>query len=337
MGWRFFTAAGAQKFSGQTVFSSTESVSITGNQTDYALGASSSILRVSTDADGYTWQGLVGGTDGRVVVFQNVQANAGRRIILQHNNGVTAANGFSLPYGQNLYVPDRSSVVLVYDGTSNRWRGSVPGTSTATPADTGTASAGTAGKPPSAEDHVHNLETHSISKHTDVSRTLWFPAAMMFPNPGTDATPAEPLGVAGTNQYGHWLAKDANGESGMGLIFRVPEDWASGAVTAKLYYSVSATVGGSTAVVWRCQYVQLVSATTDISAAALTNAAGGTESQTYTINVAYISGSAATLFTPGGAGEMYYILFNRTSAAAGDTYTGNVRMLGAMLTYTANQ
>lgn len=92
---------------------------ITADQNDYdPTGLSgAAVLRLDTDAS-RTITGLAGGSDGRVVVIQNVGAND---LTLADEDVLSlAANRFALVRPVLLVADDVA--VLQYDGTSSRWR-----------------------------------------------------------------------------------------------------------------------------------------------------------------------------------------------------------------------
>lgn len=92
---------------------------LTSDQNDYAPAgfASASVLRLSSDAS-RAITGLAGGASGRIVFLHNYGTNA---IVLKDENASSAtANRFALAADLTI-SPDRA-VLLLYDGTSSRWR-----------------------------------------------------------------------------------------------------------------------------------------------------------------------------------------------------------------------
>ncbi len=96
---------------------------ITANQNDYDPSglSTASILRLSTDATNRHITGLAGGSDGRVILIHNI---GGFVFYLDHEStSSTAANRFILDTGfSQIPVSIKSTLGLVYDGTSSRWR-----------------------------------------------------------------------------------------------------------------------------------------------------------------------------------------------------------------------
>lgn len=93
---------------------------ITGNVDNYNPPGldSASVIRISADADGYNITGLEGGVDGRIVIVQNVGAES---LILTSEDGSSdAENQFLL--SSNVLLAANTSILLQYDGTSEKWR-----------------------------------------------------------------------------------------------------------------------------------------------------------------------------------------------------------------------
>lgn len=95
---------------------------ITSNQNNYAPTGHDNAFtfRLSSDAV-RNISGLAGGVNGRIVILDNVGANA---IQLTHEDaGSTAANRFTFNSGQAPVVLSAGeAMMLKYDGTSSRWR-----------------------------------------------------------------------------------------------------------------------------------------------------------------------------------------------------------------------
>ena len=93
---------------------------ITANQNDYNPTnlATSTILRLDSDAANRQVTGLATGSSGRVVMLSNIGAFD---IVLKDENvGSSASNRFG--FGTDVIVGPKKLVVLVYDATSSRWR-----------------------------------------------------------------------------------------------------------------------------------------------------------------------------------------------------------------------
>lgn len=80
--------------------------------------ASAAVIRASTDAS-RNLTGLVGGSDGRVVLLGNVGAFD---LVLKHDATSTAANRFYCPNNADKTLNQNASAWLMYDTTSSRWR-----------------------------------------------------------------------------------------------------------------------------------------------------------------------------------------------------------------------
>lgn len=97
---------------------------ITSNQNDYnptgltngGVPYGASQLRLDTDAS-RDITGIVGGVEGRVLTIINVGA---QNIVLKDDVTSTAANRFQL--NADLTILPEQAVMLIYDGTSSRWR-----------------------------------------------------------------------------------------------------------------------------------------------------------------------------------------------------------------------
>ncbi len=97
----------------------TPSFTIVATANDYApLGhAQASVMRLTTDA-ARSMTGIVGGANGRVLCIINVGTF---NLTLSNANALSiAANRFDLD--ADFVLPGKSSVMLMYDGVSSRWR-----------------------------------------------------------------------------------------------------------------------------------------------------------------------------------------------------------------------
>lgn len=91
---------------------------ITGNQNDYAPGVAN-ILRLTSDAS-RNITGMVAQASGLVCLLFNVGT---QDIVLQHQNASSAeANRFICPGAADLTLSGDEAALLVYDGTTARWR-----------------------------------------------------------------------------------------------------------------------------------------------------------------------------------------------------------------------
>jgi hypothetical protein len=100
---------------------------ITSNQNNYnptgfnngGAPNGASILRLQSDAT-RDITGLVGGVDGRLLIISNVGSNIIR--LMDEDAGSAAANRFTIGTTLSLTGTGNKSVMLWYDGTSQRWR-----------------------------------------------------------------------------------------------------------------------------------------------------------------------------------------------------------------------
>jgi hypothetical protein len=94
---------------------------ITASQNDYASFARG-INRFSTNG-AYNLTGMAAGNDGEVRVLTNVGTTAANTLTIKDQNASsTAANRFAVPWAGDLVIPSLGSVVVYYDGTTQRWR-----------------------------------------------------------------------------------------------------------------------------------------------------------------------------------------------------------------------
>lgn len=106
------------------VLSGDISISLTGNQNDWAPAglAGASTIRVDANGD-YTITGITGGADGRILIIQNVDS-ANTLTLANEDAGSAAANRFQLEGGtaRDLVLKESNCAILQYDGTSSVWR-----------------------------------------------------------------------------------------------------------------------------------------------------------------------------------------------------------------------
>ena len=94
---------------------------ITASQNDYS-GFARGINRFTTNA-ARDLTGMVAGSDGEVRVLTNVGTTAANTLTIKDESASsTAANRFSVPWNGDCVIPAEGSVVVFYDGTSQRWR-----------------------------------------------------------------------------------------------------------------------------------------------------------------------------------------------------------------------
>lgn len=94
-----------------------ESNALAGSQNDVAIG-NVGLVRV-TDAGAVTWTGIAGGAAGRLLL---VTYTGAATLTLTHDATSTAANRFYCPGSANVSIGPNGVALLVYDGTSSRWR-----------------------------------------------------------------------------------------------------------------------------------------------------------------------------------------------------------------------
>jgi hypothetical protein len=152
---------------------------ITANQNDYAISATASVLRLSTDAS-RNITGFAGGASGRVVKAINVNTNP---IVLQNaNTNSTAANRFDI--GADVTLAAKQSISLWYDTADSRWKmfGNTAGAAVADGAVTAVKLAGAALASGVAMVNGTIVESHAASAVTFAIKTL----------AGTDPSASDP-------------------------------------------------------------------------------------------------------------------------------------------------
>lgn len=94
---------------------------LSGNTNDWAPTSfsTSSIIRLSCTS-AFNLTGIAGGADGRVIVLHNIGATNTLSLVSASASS-TAANRFTLPYTVHNLKP-LESCMLMYDGTTARWR-----------------------------------------------------------------------------------------------------------------------------------------------------------------------------------------------------------------------
>lgn len=95
---------------------------IVANQNNYAPTGylTTTTIRISGDTGPYTITGLAGGSDGRIIVIENVGSN--NLIIAENNNASLAANRFELGTTYDITFVPNFSMMFKYDGTASLWR-----------------------------------------------------------------------------------------------------------------------------------------------------------------------------------------------------------------------
>jgi hypothetical protein len=92
------------------------------NYTNAAFAdATCRIFRVNIINAEFNLRGMSITADGRIIYLQNASTTLG--FFLMHEDaGSTAQNRFTLSGGVNYYIPPRSGIAVVYDGSTSRWR-----------------------------------------------------------------------------------------------------------------------------------------------------------------------------------------------------------------------
>lgn len=160
---------------------------------------------------------------------------------------------------------------------------------------------------------------------TTRTRSIWMKATDFYSAEGS------PTLSAGSNADtpAHWLLDDtAVVESVAGQVI-IPKDYSSGNITLKIYFAmVSATSGN----------VQVDTRLLSIASNADTLGAGTTQSDTISVpgtaGLLKIATRGAT-FATGGADEMFRVSVRRLGSNGSDTATGDMRLYGCSLEYTA--
>lgn len=113
--WYLFATLGGGALSWTASISPAQ---ITADTDDYAPtgGDSATVFRLSTDAS-RNLTGITGGSDGRILVIENVGAND---LVLKNDVTSTAANRFLMD--GDLTLGGDSAALFRYDGTDSRWR-----------------------------------------------------------------------------------------------------------------------------------------------------------------------------------------------------------------------
>ena len=167
-----------------------------------------------------------------------------------------------------------------------------------------------------------DLPTHGAGQHTDITRTLWLPADAWTIITGTPAI------TIYSARYRAWAFDSASDEE-ITTDFRLPDDWASGALVFKQYWTNAGAGAGD--VVWRLD----VAAT---AAAESLTAAWVTTRDTITapaVSVLTVSTLTATV-TP-SASDLIQLLVGRDGDNAADTLGNDAGFLGLLIEYTGTQ
>lgn len=285
------TLAGAVKLTG--IVSPSQ---ITGNQNNYdpAGLAGASTLRLSTDAT-RTITGLAGGTDGRVLVLENVGSNL---LVLAHASGSsTAANRFLLPDSADLTIRPGRAVVLRYDGTASRWR---------------------------AIAHTNVVTT---GKHA-----IWLPAAAWRPTVTSGCAPLAVRETTAGRPDIPWLLFDAGADEHAQTIVMMPPSWAGDPLTFRVVWGSDAT--DTDGVAWFLQARVLGDSDSFDqafgTAVGVTDAAQSAAEDCYITSESAALTPAGTL----GGGKLLALDLYRDVSDDADTHAEDAGFIGLLLFYT---
>ena len=98
-----------------------QSLSLTTTTNDFALNADTNVLRV-TPTGTQTLSGMTGGTDGRIVLIENIAATGNVVSLPSLDTGSLTANRFRTPNGTPIALRFRETVVARWDANSGDWR-----------------------------------------------------------------------------------------------------------------------------------------------------------------------------------------------------------------------
>jgi hypothetical protein len=174
-----------------------------------------------------------------------------------------------------------------------------------------------------------SVNPHGASDHSDITRSLYLPAAIGTPQVGALAS----LGTYPNILRVTTLA-DAVSTNGMFWHFTTPDDWSS-VLSVQPIWVPGSTDGVAHTVRWQFDAKELT-AGTDVTAAGTTTAWTGA-SATRTANQIVFDTATAIGITPSGPNVPQRFAITRLGADGADTYVGVVNLAGLLITYTANQ
>lgn len=188
------------------------------------------------------------------------------------------------------------------------------------------AAAGAVGRYADAA-HQHQYTTvpnsHTATQHADLVRNIWLPVhdGVVVDGGTLTTTGANPDAVRTIS-----LADAAASGATWAIVF---DDWASGAVSVRIYWAGSTTFAG--VVRWSLQAATKaagVDITTAGTATAFTSATQPTANQLIKETL------TSTTITPAN-GDLFKIGVRRLGTDGADTYTGAALVIGVQLSYTA--
>jgi len=173
----------------------------------------------------------------------------------------------------------------------------------------------------------YSLVGHGAADHADINRSFWLdPQAAGLDGATLIAVGASP-NLSSAINYADAATSGAYWE------FLVPADYASGALSIQPQWTPGATDAVAHTVRWSYT-AKTISGGIDVTAAGTTVAFTGA-SAARTLNIV-VSEAAQGTITPGALARVM-IELQRIGADAADTYVGAVRLIGVIVTYTANQ
>lgn len=188
--------------------------------------------------------------------------------------------------------------------------------------------AGTYPNPTVAATHsgsAHHTQAHGASDHTDRTRHIWLPA------PAWHSVDPATLTNAGSNTIPRMVWKlDAASEEGLGTTFLLPEDYASGNLTAKLYYGMESATSGNVVIRTQC-LGPADGASYDAANDVDTTQTVGVPGTAELLDIHTITTTWAVT-----AGDMLIMFIRRLGADASDTATGDMDFFGVEIEYTAD-
>jgi len=182
--------------------------------------------------------------------------------------------------------------------------------------------------------HQHEYTTlpnaHGIASHTNVTRTLWVPAAIGTPQVGALAS----LGTY-PNIFRVTTLADSVNTNGIYWDLIVPHDWESGALQFMPVWVPGSTDGVAHTVRWQYDIKELTGGT-DVTAAGTTTAWTGASAARTANQLVYDTQTSAGL-TPSSLDTMVRFAVTRLGSDGADTYVGVVNLAGVIMYYTGSQ
>lgn len=224
----------------------------------------------------------------------------------------TGQDVYKLDFGTGLAVTDNADGSVTVDASGGAGAGGVPGFPGADPEDP----------------FFFPPERRDVATQT---KSLWLPVG----EGAVDSTGGAALTQQGTlpdrREFHLWA--DGVADNGSMFNFAVPSDWNSGALTAKVYAEATTGFNGTTDA-WVVKVDYLYAGDNDNSSGAGTSASTTITPAADTALDLVIS-PALDIGTPTAAGQYLRLYIERRGSVAADTYTGNLRVFGILVEYTA--